>query len=97
MRVTLHRKITAEVHEIMDCYEAVAGAKLADDFYAELSSLIRKASQQPGRFRIMTGDLRRANLKRFPYRFFFRIINDELRVLVVRHHRQHPSTGLRRR
>ncbi len=69
MRVTLHRCVGAEVDRIMDRYEAVGGPHLADEFYSELSSLIRRASQKPERFRIIQGDLRRANLKRFPYHF----------------------------
>jgi plasmid stabilization system protein ParE len=97
MRVRLHRKVRAEVDKIMDHYEAAAGPHLADEFYSELFSLIRKASQQPGRFRAIEGDLRRANLRRFPYHFLFRVVGDDLRVLVVRHHRRHPSLGLKRR
>jgi len=97
MRVTLHRHVGAEVDRIMDRYEAVGGPHLADEFYSELSSLIRRASQNPGRFRIIQGDLRRANLKRFPYHFLFREIGDSLRILVVRHHRRDPSLGLKRK
>jgi plasmid stabilization system protein ParE len=96
MTVTLHRSVRAEVDKIMDRYEAVAGPHLADEFYSELYSLIRKASQNPRRFRIIEGDLRRANLKRFPYHFLFRVIGDSVRVLVVRHYRWHPSLGLKR-
>ncbi len=96
MTVTLHRSVRAEVDKIMDRYEAVAGPHLADEFYSELYSLFRKASQNPRRFRIIEGDLRRANLKRFPYHFLFRVIGDSVRVLVVRHHRRHPSLGLKR-
>jgi plasmid stabilization system protein ParE len=96
MTVTLHRSVRAEVDRIMDRYEAVAGPHLADEFYNELYSLIRRASQNATRFRIIEGDIRRANLKRFPYHFLFRVIRDSVRVLVVRHHRRHPSLGLKR-
>jgi hypothetical protein len=37
------------------------------------------------------------NLDRFPYHFLFRIVDDGVRVLVVRHHSRHPSLGIRRR
>ena len=97
MRVVLHRKVREEVDKIMDHYEAVAGPRLAVDFYSEFFALISRAAQDPGRFRIVERDLRRANLKRFPYHFLFRVAGDHLRVLVVRHHRRHPSFGLKRR
>jgi plasmid stabilization system protein ParE len=41
--------------------------------------------------------LRRANLKRFPYHFLYRILPDRIRITAVRHHRQNPRFGLQRR
>ena len=97
MTVTLHRSVRAEVDKIMDRYEAVAGPHLADEFYSELYSLIRKASQNPRRFRIIEGDLRRANLKRFPYHFLYRELPDGIRITLVRHHHRDPEHGMQRR
>jgi hypothetical protein len=37
------------------------------------------------------------NLHRFPYHFLFRVVGHDVRILVVRHHRRHPSLGIRRR
>ena len=42
-------------------------------------------------------DIRRANLRRFPYHFLFRGVGHEVRILVVRHHHRYPSFGSRRR
>ena len=42
-------------------------------------------------------DLRRANLKRFPYHFLFRVLPDRIRVTAVRHHKQNPQASLQRR
>lgn len=81
----------------MDHYEAAGSPELADEFYAELFALIKKAAQLPGRFRIIERDIRRANLKRFPYHFLFRVLPDHVRILVVRHHRREPTLGMERR
>jgi plasmid stabilization system protein ParE len=97
MRVHLHRSVHADVSEIMDYYERVAGPNLADDFYEELRRLIIRAADQPLRFRIQERDFRRANLTRFPYHFLFRLKADGIRVLVVRHNSRHPSFGLQRK
>jgi hypothetical protein len=35
------------------------------------------------RFRPYLRDLRRANLKRFPYHFLYRILSDRIRVIAV--------------
>jgi plasmid stabilization system protein ParE len=81
----------------MDYYEGVAGPKLADEFYTELRLFFQKAANSPEAYDIREHDLRRVNLQRFPYHFFFRLVRDRVRILVVRHHRRHPSLGLDRR
>ena len=97
MRVHLHRSVYADVSEIMDYYERVAGPELADDFYQELRTFILKAANQPLRFRIYERDLRRVNLARFPYHFLFRVKGDGIRLLILRHNSRHPSLGLERK
>ena len=96
MRLVLHPQVRSDIHQIMDYYERVANPKLADDFYDELRGLLA-AAEQPEQFAIRERDLRRVNLRRFPYHFLFRIVGDSARVLVVRHHRRHPSLGVQRR
>ena len=97
MRVILHPKIHSELDAILEYYERVASRELADDFYAELREFIVQAAERPESFSVRERDLRRANLHRFPYHFLFRIVGDALRILVVRHHRRHPSFGVHRR
>ncbi len=97
MRLVLHPKLHSDVQAIMEYYERVAGPELADDFYSELRRFMLKAAERPESFSIRERDLRRANLHRFPYHFLFRIAGDSVRILVVRHHRRHPSLGAHRR
>ena len=97
MRLVLHPEFPSDVHVIMEYYERVAGSELADDFYRGLRHFMVEAAERPESFSILTRDLRRANLHRFPYHFLFRIDGDSVRVLVVRHHRRRPSLGIRRR
>jgi hypothetical protein len=37
------------------------------------------------------------NLERFPFHFLFRIVNEQVRILVVRHHKRRRSLGQDRR
>ena len=96
MQLVLHPKVHSDVFKIMEYYEQVATPELADDFYRELRMFMQEAAERPESFSIRTRDLRRVNLQRFPYHFLFRIAGDAVRILVVRHHRRHPSLGLRR-
>ena len=97
MRLVLHRKVHSDVDAIMEYYERVASRELADDFYAELRRFMLEAAERPESFSVRERDLRRVNLHRFPYHFLFRIVGDAVRILVVRHHRRHPSLGIHRR
>jgi toxin ParE1/3/4 len=97
MRLVLHPKVRADIAGVMDYYERVASAELADDFYRELRRAMLDAATRPETFSIRERDLRRVNLHRFPYHFLFRIAGDTIRILVVRHRRRHPSFGIARR
>jgi hypothetical protein len=80
----------------MRYYERVAGAGLADDFYAEFCAFVGQAAENPCKFGLRKNGLRRVNLTRFPYHFWFRLDDDCLEILVVRHHARHPGTGMGR-
>ena len=97
MRLTFHPSVANDIARVMAHYQQVAGALLADEFYAELRSSFTKAFETPSNYAIHSGDLRRVNLKRFPYHFLFRLTGEEVRVLVVRHHRRRPTLGTARR
>jgi plasmid stabilization system protein ParE len=50
------------------------------------------------KYAILKGGVHRCFVRRFPYAVLFRIVSeDAIRVLVIRHHRRHPSFGLGRR
>ena len=97
MRLVLHPKVYSDIAQIMEYYEQVASADLADEFYEELRPLMREAAKRPESFPRRERDIRRANLRRFPYHFLFRMTSDIVRILVVRHHRRDPSLGAGRR
>jgi plasmid stabilization system protein ParE len=97
MRLVLHPKVYSDIDKMMTYYEQVATRDLANEFYTELRRFMKAAAARPESFAIRTRDIRRVNLDRFPYHFLFRVVSDEVRILVVRHHRRHPSPGIRRR
>ena len=97
MRPVFHPRVYADLAKIMGYYERVATPELADDFYREFRLFVEEAVGRPESFALRERDIRRANLRRFPYHFLFRVVGDAVRILVVRHHRRRPSFGVRRR
>jgi hypothetical protein len=70
---------------------------LQTSFTASYEPFFQKAADSPEAYDIRDRDLRRVNLEKFTYHFMFRIVDDTVRILVVRHHRRRPSLGLHRR
>lgn len=71
---------------------------LGDEFRVEVYAAIERIRSKPLQFVIVERDIRRGFMHRFPYSILFRVVNEEtVRVLVIRHHRRHPSFGLQRR
>ena len=97
MRLEFHKQIDSDISRIMEYYQEVGGIELADEFYAELKLYFHKAAESPESYIVRERDLRRVNRNRFPYHFFFRIVEDRVRILVVRHHKRRPSLELHRR
>jgi toxin ParE1/3/4 len=97
MRLVLHPKVYSDISKIMEYYEQAATSDLAHEFYRELRYFIDEAAARPESFAIRERDVRRVNLQRFPYHFLFRVAQDTVRILVVRHHGRHPSVGITRR
>jgi plasmid stabilization system protein ParE len=97
MRLEFHKQVASDISRIMDYYENMAGPELADEFYVELQFFFQKAADSPESYRVHERDLRRVNLSRFPYHFLFRLVEDRVRILVVRHHKRRPSLGIHRR
>ena len=97
MRLELHPLAHSDISRIVDYYKRAGGTDLADDFYSELRSFFDKAANSPEGYAIKERDIRRVNLERFPFHFLYRLVDDRVRILVVRHHRRRPSLGMHRR
>ena|SRR6266581_1308918 len=97
MRLEFHPLARADISRIMDYYEDAGGPEVAADFYSELWSFLLKAVNSPEGYAVRERDIRRVNLERFPFHFVYRIVEDRVRILVVRHHSRRPSLGIHRR
>ena len=96
MRLEFHPLARSDVSRIMDYYEDAGGPEIADEFYSELWSFLHKAVNSPEGYAIRERDIRRVNLDRFPFHFLYRIVDERVRILAVRHHRRRPSLGIHR-
>ena len=90
MRLTYHPEAEAELVEATAFYEARSPG-LGDRFLREFDAAVAEIQASPGLWAVVEDDLRRHTLGRFPFGIYYRIRDDELRILVVMHHSQHPD------
>ncbi len=93
MKVEYHPAVQDEVRKIRDYYEERSpglGAAFVDEFERQ----VLRVAAEPERWMLVSGDIRRCLMRRFPYVFYFRRVgSDRLRVTVVKHQRRHPEYG----
>jgi plasmid stabilization system protein ParE len=79
----------ADVEDAYRWYEDQQ-AGLGDEFLAAVSTVIESLATYPERFPVVYRQTRRANLRRFPYSVFYRIIDDQVIVVACMHGRRDP-------
>jgi plasmid stabilization system protein ParE len=95
MHLIYHPEAEAEIVEAIQFYRS-RSPELADRFLRAFESAIEMIEENPLRWATIRGDLRRILLRRFPYGIYYRVEDQELRVLIVKHHRRHPDHGMDR-
>jgi len=96
MRVIYHRLARIDAIEAAQFYTS-RREELGADFIEEVDRAVATIRKHPARWAIIHDDVRQFMLKRFPYSLHYRVVGDTLRVLVVKHHSQHPDYGTDRR
>ncbi len=94
--LSFNPRVSNDLKGILAFYEQESGIHLAEEFQTESISCLDQILDNPKRFHFFANDLRRANLKRFPYHFLYRIKSTTVRILVIRHHHRNPDFGINR-
>jgi plasmid stabilization system protein ParE len=92
MRVAYHAAVEAEVIEAARFYEQKLPG-LGRQFLDEFDAAVKQISKAPHRWHSVDGVRRRFLMPRFPFGIYYRLAEDELRILIVKHHRWHPGYG----
>jgi toxin ParE1/3/4 len=90
MRLIYHDEAEEELAEAARFYQARSpglGERLLDDFAAAIA----ENQKSPGLWPVVEGDLRSRTLRRFPFSVYYRVEGEQIRILVFKHHRQHPD------
>ena len=96
MNLEFHPLASDDLNSSIAFYNAQRDG-LGDELRQEVYATLERIRSNPRQFAKVTGTIRRAFTRRFPFSVLFRIIDEEtLRVLVIRHHRRNPAFGSNR-
>ncbi|MFT5634452.1 MAG: plasmid stabilization system protein ParE [Rubritalea sp.] len=95
--IRYHPSVQDDINGAMKFYFIEATEKVAHEFWAELSESLIKIRQNPTHFHFSQPELRRCNLKKFPYHILFLDNPDKVRIQVVRHNSRRPAYGTKRK
>jgi len=77
-----------EFDEAAAWYERHAG--LAEKFVDQVQETLDQISRTPELHAAIYQDIRRARIRRFPYRVYYRILEDRIEVIAVFHDKRDP-------
>jgi len=97
MRVNLNREVYSDLRSILGYYVDEAGTEVAADFYKEFRRCRLHISEFPYSCPVISEDVRRMNLTRFPFHILYQIVEERFaKILIVKHDSRHPLFGSER-
>ena len=89
MRVVRHPEAPRELEQAALWYED-RWPGLGMDFLEEYRATLRRIIAEPGRWRIIRGENRKLNFKRFPYAIVYSVHGETLYIKAVMHLHRRP-------
>ena len=90
MKVIYHPEAEAELRSAARYYEDKVpelGQRFLDAAERAVESIVRS----PTMYRIVEADIRLCLMERFPYAIYYRLLPDQIRILVWKHHSRDPD------
>jgi plasmid stabilization system protein ParE len=95
-RLFLRAAAKADLREAFDWYEE-RSTGLGFEFLRAARAALALIERHPSQFAIVLDDIRRVQLRRFPYAAYYFIADDRAVVIACAHGRQHPRRWSSRR
>ncbi len=89
-RITFHEEAEAEVIEAA-CYYEERSMGLGHSFLAKLKEAVDEIQANPEACQLVSDEVRRKLVQRFPYSVLYAIEKDRIRVMAVAHHKRRPE------
>lgn len=97
MSLRFHVSARLDLLEILEYYKENAGDDIAIAFFSEFRECLRLIQARPLSFPEIRSGIRRCIFARFPHQINFEVADETtIKILVIKHQRQHPQYGMDR-
>jgi toxin ParE1/3/4 len=96
MKVTLHPAAEQDIYDAAAFYEREGSPIVAARFVAEFRRLVALLLEHPEIGSPRSSSRRGFSMRVFPYTIVYRVIADDIKILVVKHDSKRPGFGKRR-
>ena len=91
MNLSVRPRAAADIEDAHSWYESQRRG-LGGEFLDAISAVFAVLRESPQRYRVVHRDTRRANVRRFPFGVFYRIIGEDVVVIACFHARRDPRS-----
>ena len=89
-RLSIRRRAADDLVGARNWYDEQSDG-LGAKFFIRVEQTLDRIAESPQRFPLVTADVRKASVLGFPYKVFFRIRGNTIRVIAVFHHSRDPE------
>jgi plasmid stabilization system protein ParE len=92
MKIEFSNRAVADLRKVLADSHRTFGARVAEALDARIGEVVTHAAENPEAAPQVTrrSGVRVIPLVRYPYRIFYRLLEDRIRVLHIRHTSRHP-------
>ena len=90
MKIVLTSAVERDLTGVLDWYDIHAPG-VGPRFLDAIEAFLERIAANPRQFPVVRGDVRRADLHRFPYGLFYRIRGERIEVFACLHARRDPA------
>jgi plasmid stabilization system protein ParE len=90
VKIVVRKGAARDIQQAHDWYESEQ-VGLGKEFLDEIGACFSRIERHPDGYAFTYRDTKRAIVERFPYSIYFRLRDDEVRIIAIAHQRRKPK------
>jgi plasmid stabilization system protein ParE len=96
MRIEYNRSVQKDVDDILTYFDGISSI-VGDRVFKEFTNLIAKIAEHPTSYPTFKVIFRKAPFRHYPFDIVYKLSDDKVRILVVKHKKRNDNYGMKRK